>query len=73
MASKFKPRLKRNRRRDRARSRAASLPVLEPPTVPSSVQVLNSIARHFDEVFESKSPRKALVNALASRNPTFPF
>ncbi len=72
MASRFKLRLKRNKRRARAQSRTATaaqhpVPIAAQQTQ-SGVEVLRNLAQRFDEAFESKSPRKVLVNALASKN-----
>ena len=70
--SPHKKQLKRMRKRHRARFRtttAAQQPIsIAAQRTQSGIEVLRNLAQRFDEVFESRSPRKALVNALASRN-----
>jgi hypothetical protein len=63
--SKYKLRLKRQRRRERARARVAVQPVATHATSQTGAEVLQSLVQRFDEAFESRCPRRALVNALA--------
>jgi hypothetical protein len=67
MASKFRKMQKRLRKRERGRARAVEQPVAAQQTQ-SGVEVLRNLAQRFDEAFESKSLRKTLVDALASKS-----
>lgn len=69
MASRFKLRLKRNKRRARAQSRTATaaqqpISIAAPPT---GVQVLEGIDQHFKNIFGPKSLRDVL-SSLASKS-----